>query len=186
MVHKRSVRAFCFVVCLLLCVSIMAPAFAYDTIIYGSVDDNVLNMQRALQALGYLGAMERDGVFGRKTLVAVCWFQSDMNMVVDGIPGDETLTKLYGLYETAASTTLDTDTSEFQRLSFGSKGLLVQHLQEKLSELGYYSGFVDGFYGVQTKQAVINYQEDHYLFVDGVVNSDTWVSLFSTLDPPLS
>lgn len=185
MVHKRSVRAFCFMVCLVLCVSMVASAFAYDTIIYGSVDDSVLSMQRALQALGYLGAAERDGVFGRKTLVAVCWFQSDMNMVVDGIPGDDTLTKLYELYETAVSTSLDTDTSAFQRLSFGSKGLLVQHLQERLLALGYYSGYVDGFYGVQTKQSVINYQESSHLFVDGVVNSDTWVSLFGTLDPPV-
>ena len=104
-------------------------------------------------------------------------------MIVDGIPGEETLAKLYALYDTAISTSLDTDTSEFQRLSFGSKGLLVQYLQEKLVELGYYRGFVDGFYGVQTKQAVINYQEDWRLFVDGVVNSDTWVSLFGDAEP---
>ena len=184
MVHNRSVRALCFIVCLVLCVSVVLPAFAYDVIIYGAVDDNVLKMQRALQALGYLGATERDGVFGRKTLVAVCWFQADMNMVVDGIPGDDTLTRLYDLYEKAVSTTLDTDTTEFQRLSFGSKGLLVQHLQEKLSELGFYGGYMDGFYGVQTKQAVINYQEENHLFVDGVVSSETWYSLFGTLNPP--
>lgn len=185
MVHNRSARALCFLVCLVLCISVVLPAFAYETIIYGSVDDNVLKMQRALQALGYLGASERDGVFGRKTLVAVCWFQADMNMEVDGIPGDDTLTKLYDLYQTAVSTALDTDTSEFQRLSFGSKGILVQYLQEKLIDLGYYDGYVDGFYGVQTKQAVINYQEDSHLFVDGVVSSETWYSLFGTLNPPV-
>ncbi|MFH1879342.1 MAG: peptidoglycan-binding protein [Bacillota bacterium] len=149
------------------------------------MDDSVLKMQRALQALGYLGASERDGVFGRKTLVAICWFQADMNMPVDGIPGDETLTKLYDLYKTAVSESKDMDISEFQRLSFGSKGLLVEYLQRKLGTLGYYNGFVDGFYGVQTKQAVIAYQEDYHLFVDGVVNSDTWVSLFGTLDPTI-
>jgi peptidoglycan hydrolase-like protein with peptidoglycan-binding domain len=185
LVHNRSVRVICFAVCLALCLSVAGPVFAYNTIIYGSVDDNVLRMQRALQALGYLGASERDGDFGRKTLVAICWFQADMNMTVDGIPGDETLTKLYDLYDTAVSTALDTDISEFQRLSFGSKGLLVQYLQQKLKDLGYYRGFVDGFYGVQTKQAVINYQQNTRLFVDGVVNSDTWVSLFGTLDPPV-
>ncbi len=185
MVHNRSVRALCFAVCLALCLSVAGPAFAYNTIIYGSVDDSVLKMQRALQALGYLGASERDGMFGRKTLVAICWFQADMNMTVDGIPGDETLTKLYALYKTAVSKSMDTDVSEFQRLSFGSKGLLVEYLQRKLGALEYYNGFVDGFYGVQTKQAVIAYQEDNHLFVDGVVNSDTWVSLFGTLDPPV-
>lgn len=185
MVHNRSVRVICFMVCLMLCISMAGPVLAYSTIIYGSVDDSVLKMQRALQALGYLGASERDGMFGRKTLIAICWFQADMNMVVDGIPGDETLTKLYQLYDTAVSKALDTDTSEFQRLSFGSKGLLVQYLQEKLKSLDYYRGYVDGFYGVQTKQAVIKYQEDEHLFVDGVVNSDTWVSLFGTLNPPV-
>lgn len=185
MVHNRSARALSFIVCLVLCLSVVLPALAYDTIIYGSVDDNVLKMQRALQALGYLGVTERDGVFGRKTLVAVCWFQADMNMTVDGIPGDDTLTKLYILYDSAQSKTLDTDTSEFQRLSFGSKGLLVQYLQQKLKDMEYYSGFVDGFYGVQTKQAVIAYQQAFRLFVDGVVNSDTWVSLFGSLDPPV-
>ncbi|MBN1776965.1 MAG: peptidoglycan-binding protein [Clostridiales bacterium] len=185
MVHTRSLRSLCFVICVVLCLGIACSASAYNTIYYGSVDDNVLRMQRALQALGYLGASERDGVFGRKTLVAVCWFQADMNMDVDGIPGDETLTKLYTLYDKAISTSLDTDVSEFQRLSFGSKGLLVKYLQSKLGQLGYYSSFVDGFYGVKTKQAVIAYQEASHLFVDGVVNKDTWVSLFGTLDPPL-
>jgi peptidoglycan hydrolase-like protein with peptidoglycan-binding domain len=185
LVHSRSLRLVCFMICLALCLCTACSALAYDTIYYGSIDDDVLRMQRALQALGYLGASERDGAFGRKTLVAVCWFQADMNMTVDGIPGDETLTKLYTLYETAVSTTLDTDTSEFQRLSFGSKGLLVEYLQKKLGQLNYYSGFVDGFYGVQTKQAVIAYQEARHLFVDGVVNGDTWFSLFGTLDPPL-
>jgi peptidoglycan hydrolase-like protein with peptidoglycan-binding domain len=185
LVHNRSFRALCFMVCIILFVGIAGTAFAYNTIIYGEVDDSVLRMQRALQALGYLGTSERDGIFGRKTLIAICWFQSDMNMTVDGVPGDETLTKLYELYETAISTKLDTDTSEFQRLSFGSKGLLVEHLQKKLNTLGYYNGFVDGFYGVQTKQAVISYQQDNYLFVDGVVSEDTWYSMFHTLEPPV-
>jgi len=182
--HNRSARILGFLLCLIMVVSIAGSAFAYDTIIYGSVDDNVLYMQRALQALGYLGATERDGVFGRKTLVAVCWFQADMNMTVDGIPGNETLTKLYALYETAISKTQDADAEEFQRLSFGSKGLLVEYLQSKLGQLVYYTGYVDGFYGVQTKQAVIAYQEDNHLFVDGVVYKDTWLSLFGSLELP--
>jgi len=185
LVHNRSLRVVCFLVCLILCIGVIFSACAYETIRFGEVDDCVLKMQRALQALGYLGAAERDGVFGRKTLIAVCWFQSDMNMSVDGIPGDETLTKLYTLYETAISTTMDTNISEFQRLSFGSKSLLVEYLQKQLRDLEYYDGFIDGFYGVQTKQAVITYQKDHNLFVDGVVNNDTWVSLFDTLDPPI-
>ena len=185
MVHNRSFRPLYFIVCLVLCICIAGTAFAYETIYYGSIDDNVLKMQRALQALGYLGAAERDGIFGRTTLVAVCWFQADMNMTVDGIPGDKTLTKLYALYDTAISKSSDENISEFQRLSFGSKGLLVEYLQSKLGQLGYYNGFVDGFYGVQTKQAVIAYQEANRLFVDGVVYKDTWTSLFGTLDPPL-
>lgn len=185
MVHNRSFPALCFLVLFIVCIGVFSSAFAYDTIDFGSVDDSVLKMQRALQALGYLGASERDGVFGKKTLVAVCWFQSDMNMPVDGIPGDETLTKLYNLYKTAVSTAMDTNTSEFQRLSFGSKSVLVEYLQRELASLGYYSGYVDGFYGVQTKQAVICYQEEHNLFVDGVVNADTWISLFGVLNPPL-
>lgn len=182
--HNRSFRPLSFILCLVLSLSIAVSAYAYETLIYGSVDDNVLKMQRALQALGYLGPAERDGVFGRKTLVAVCWFQADMHMNVDGIPGDETLTKLYALYDTAVSKSSDADVSSFQRLSFGSKGLLVQYLQSKLGQLGYYSGFVDGFYGVQTKQAVISYQEANRLFVDGVVYQDTWLSLFGSLELP--
>ncbi len=181
MVHSRSSRTICFLLCVVLCIGIASTAFAYDTIIFGSVDDNVLNMQRALQALGYLGPAERDGVFGRKTLIAVCWFQADMNMTVDGIPGDETLTKLYMLYDTAVSKDSNEEDVEFQRLSFGSKGLLVEYLQSKLGQLEYYTGYVDGFYGVQTKQAVIAYQEDNHLFVDGVVYKDTWLSLFGSL-----
>ena len=60
----------------------------------------------------------------------------------------------------------------------------MEYLQSKLGQLEYYTGYVDGFYGVQTKQAVIAYQEDNHLFVDGVVYKDTWQSLFGSLELP--
>lgn len=45
-------------------------------------------------------------------------------------------------------------------LSIGSKGSDVEYLQEKLSELGYYKGEVDGIYDQETADAVIAFQLD--------------------------
>ena len=55
----------------------------------------------------------------------------------------------------------------------GSQGEEVKSIQNTLTEQGYFSGKVDGIFGEQTKKAVISFQKDNGLTVDGVVGPGT-------------
>ncbi len=46
-------------------------------------------------------------------------------------------------------------------------------VQSKLKDLGYYTGNIDGIYGPLTRSAVINFQRDYGLSVDGIVGPET-------------
>lgn len=50
-------------------------------------------------------------------------------------------------------------------------------VQQKLKNLGYYTGAVDGIYGSKTKQAVKNFQRDNGLVVDGIIGPKTLAAL---------
>ena len=52
-----------------------------------------------------------------------------------------------------------------------------KQVQQKLKELGYYNGAIDGIFGNQTVQAVKNFQRDYGLTVDGVVGKNTLAKL---------
>lgn len=56
---------------------------------------------------------------------------------------------------------------------YGSTGSEVTQIQEKLTSLGFYSGPVDGVYGTQTKNAIINFQKSCGLTADGIAGSKT-------------
>ena len=60
---------------------------------------------------------------------------------------------------------------------YGSSGSEVRSIQTRLTELGYFSGKVDGIFGSQTKNAVIKFQKDYGLTADGIVGSNTLKAL---------
>ncbi|WP_049754144.1 L,D-transpeptidase family protein [Heliomicrobium modesticaldum] len=57
------------------------------------------------------------------------------------------------------------------------KGSDVAELQERLKELGYYSGPLDGLYDRKTVDAVTQMQRQKGLKADGCVSSSTWLAL---------
>jgi hypothetical protein len=63
-------------------------------------------------------------------------------------------------------------------LKNGSKGEEVKLLQTRLTELGYYSGKVDGSYGKGTAACVSAFQKDFGLTVDGVASLRTLYALY--------
>lgn len=55
----------------------------------------------------------------------------------------------------------------------GSRGNEVRQIQQKLKEWGYYKGSVDGIYGTETKNAVLQFQQKNGLAIDGIAGPAT-------------
>ncbi len=49
----------------------------------------------------------------------------------------------------------------------------IKLVQQKLKNWGYYTGSVDGIYGTKTKNAVIKFQRNNKLTVDGIIGNQT-------------
>ncbi len=62
-------------------------------------------------------------------------------------------------------------------LRIGSRGPSVQHLQELLKNEGYNPGSIDGVFGPRTQTAVMAFQRDTHIAVDGIVGVQTWTAL---------
>jgi L,D-transpeptidase catalytic domain/Putative peptidoglycan binding domain len=58
---------------------------------------------------------------------------------------------------------------EFKSLSLGSKGNLVQLIQQRLKAMGLYNGTVDGIYDINTERVVKKFQKLNNLPITGVV-----------------
>jgi len=56
----------------------------------------------------------------------------------------------------------------------GDEGIDVAVLQQKLKQLNYYSGIIDGIYGGGTVEAVKKFQRDNSLKVDGVFGQSSF------------
>jgi hypothetical protein len=66
-----------------------------------------------------------------------------------------------------------------ETLKKGSRGDAVRELQRKLTSLGYDTKGVDGIFGSNTEQAVLQFQRDHRLTADGIVGPATKKALES-------
>ena len=63
-------------------------------------------------------------------------------------------------------------------LKYADKGEDVARLQKALYELGYYNFHIDGIYGKITERAVINFQIDQGIRIDGIAGPETHGTLF--------
>jgi len=68
----------------------------------------------------------------------------------------------------------------YQILKIGDKDDYVLALQNRLYELGYFSGAATGYFGTKTQQAVIDYQTTHHLQVDGKAGPETLRSIMGS------
>ncbi len=64
-------------------------------------------------------------------------------------------------------------------LRAGSIGIEVVRLQERLRQLGFYSGDADGQFGSATQRAVTLFQEHHRLEADGMAGARTLEALYA-------
>ena len=84
--------------------------------------------------------------------------QFNANLVIDNIAGPKTLNACIMVRE-------------------GARGNITRWIQSKLNSLGYNCGSTDGIFGSRTKEAVVNYQRDNKLVIDGIVGKNTWRKL---------
>ena len=81
---------------------------------------------------------------------------------------------------TAWQTSQDDYNTGYPVLRMGSTGADVSDLQSRLSELGYYTGAVDGKFSTGTQAAVISFQNANGLSADGIAGRATQDKLYST------
>ena len=67
--------------------------------------------------------------------------------------------------------------SSYPTLRKGARGNITKLLQEKLVSLGYNTNGVDGIFGSGTEKAVISFQKNNGLVIDGIVGKNTWNKL---------
>ena len=72
----------------------------------------------------------------------------------------------------SSSTSSSSSESESSALKKGAQGDRVTQLQQRLSDLGYYQGAVDGDFGDRTERAFKQFQEAAGLYADGIAGSD--------------
>lgn len=143
----------------------------------GSKSDFVKEIQEKLIAKGYnLSNYGADGNFGVETENAVKELQKDAGITIDGIIGNNTWNVLNSDFIKPSKVEYP---NYLIRYSQSSKD--VKKVQEKLIELGYSCGNygADGVFGIETNKAVIKFQKDNNLNVDGIVGPKTWEKLFN-------
>jgi peptidoglycan hydrolase-like protein with peptidoglycan-binding domain len=79
----------------------------------------------------------------------------------------------------AIAFSLATATNAQAAITQGASGLLVTGLQERLKTLGYLAESPSGYFGDKTREAVVKFQRDRKLTVDGVVGDQTEKALRS-------
>lgn len=86
---------------------------------------------------------------------------------------------------TATPAPTDTPEPAFERLlSNGSKGVRVLQMQERLRDLGYYGGLLDGAFGKQTQNALMLFQRTNGLSADGILGKKTYAALYDAAAHP--
>jgi len=75
------------------------------------------------------------------------------------------------------------DGFSFGSLSIGSKGAMVAWLEQRLTDLTYRPGPIDGVFDKRTYQAVIAFQKWEGLSRNGVMGADDWTRLVSAAAP---
>ena len=153
-----------------------------NTLKYGDSGSRVTELQTALVKLGY-NTNGVDGRFGAGTQRAVISFQKDNGLEADGLAGTKTLELLYAKANGSGSSSgssSGTSTGLTRTLRRGYTGDDVIAVQERLKELGYYTGSIDGVYGSGSIAAATAFQKNNGLKVDGLTGQSTYAALFSS------
>jgi N-acetylmuramoyl-L-alanine amidase len=153
---------------------------AGDPLRYGDRSRAVVEIRAALGTLGLLDNPDADLTTGKRVALdmfdaevdhAVRAFQQQRGLLVDGIVGAATYRALKeASYQLGARTLYH----QFGTPIYGDD---VATLQARLQDLGFYTGLVDGHFGLQTHNALMSYQREYGLYADGICGPETLRSL---------
>ncbi|OBK76994.1 N-acetylmuramoyl-L-alanine amidase [Mycobacterium sp. 1164985.4] len=141
----------------------------------------VTEIRAALTALGMLENSDEEITTGRHVALdvfdaeldqAVRAFQQHRGLLVDGIVGEATYRALKEASYRLGARTLS---HQFGAPMFGDD---VATLQARLQDLGFYTGLVDGHFGLATHNALMSYQREYGLYPDGICGPETLRSLY--------
>ncbi len=141
----------------------------------------VIEIRAALAALGLLHNPDDDFATGRQVAVdlfddeldhAVRAFQQRRGLLVDGVVGGATYRALREASYRLGARTL---AHQFGAPMYGDD---VATLQLRLQDLGFYHALVDGYFGLQTHNALMSYQREYGLSPDGICGPETLRSLY--------
>ena len=154
---------------------------AGDALRHGDRGSAVVEIRAALVALGLLENEDEDLNTGRHVAAdvfddeldhAVRAFQQGRGLRVDGIVGEATYRALKEASYRLGARTL---AHQFGAPMYGDD---VAALQSRLQDLGFYTALVDGYFGLQTHNALMSYQRDYGLAPDGICGPETLRSLY--------
>lgn len=162
---------------------------ANGSLTIGSAGAEVLDVQTILQNLNYYKG-PLDGFYSKETADAVKAFQRNNNLRADGIVGPYTMLKLktgipwdeeynYETMETEYPFTQPAAVGQTQNGSYflGASGPDIAAFQQKLKDLGYYEGPIDGVFGKEMEDALKLFQTRNGLKADGMIGKNTAVAL---------
>jgi len=131
-------------------------------------------LQLVLKNYGYYTS-KIDGDFGPASKRALKEFQSSNNLVSDGILGKNTCKTLNNKANVVKKTLKVSNSTNISTQKSESTEIL--NVQKRLSELGLYSGEIDGINGSRTKKAIKNFQNKAGLTPDGIIGPKTLSAL---------
>lgn len=141
----------------------------------------VVEIRAALAGLGMIEHPDADPTTGRHVAVdlfddeldhAVRAFQQHRGLLVDGMVGEATARALREASYQLGARTLS---HQFGAPMYGDD---VATLQARLQDLGFYTGLVDGHFGLQTHNGLMFFQREYGLFPDGICGPETLRSLY--------
>jgi len=148
----------------------------------GDREGAVTEIRAALSALGWIVNPDDEDVNTGKHVAldafdddldqAVRAFQQHRGLLVDGIVGEATYRALREASYRLGARTL---AHQFGAPMYGDD---VATLQARLQDLGFYTGLVDGHFGLQTHNGLMSYQREYGLYPDGICGPETLRSLY--------
>ncbi len=165
-----------------------APANTRNTASYVKLQKNdtgawVTALQNRLKELGYLRSSV-DGVYGSSTAAAVKLFEQAYGKTQTGVATVSLQKTLYSGDAKPYTKPTPTPEPEYIELRQGDKGLRVMALQNRLMQLGYFSGDVDGDYGSSTASAIRRFEKAYGKTQTGVATVSLQKTLFSDSAKP--